>query len=501
MTRLAALAFRALEGGLLFSAALLVPPSRRREWRREWKSETWHVRKACVNVSAQWRTEGAVLGFCAGAFQDAWCLRREPRRDHAAPPALHGFGHRSAGQSLLCMAAVLGVCYALALWLPEVRVVRSSQQNAVRPGLILIEKEGQSNKWESMIPFARYRAWSTGGRPYFDGFAFYRMGRENVSAGAEAPGRWQIAYSSANLFALLGLPIRLASPDESGDGNLPRAILSYRLWKDEFGGNPAIVGSLLRIGQRPAKVAGVAPDRAWKLPGTPDAWLLEPDAEIPADGMGHIVAHLTRKGQAEMWAERVNITVRNADQTEQDYLGVSIGERTPGPWEIYRFAVLLALLALPAITSVSLGEYSVSSHKPPWPRRLLRWGFLGAKIALLLPIVYFASLDCAYWRASQHSSASEYAQLLLCFSICLFGIRWALLDQRQRCPVCLKRVTHPAQVGLASRTFLAWNGTELMCTGGHTLLHVPGLPTSWFSTQRWLYLDASWDVLFAGPEA
>jgi hypothetical protein len=33
--------------------------------------------------------------------------------------------------------------------------------------------------------------------------------------------------------------------------------------------------------------------------------------------------------------------------------------------------------------------------------------------------------------------------------------------------------------------------------GGHTLLHVPGLPTSWFSTQRWLYLDTSWGFLFA----
>jgi hypothetical protein len=92
-------------------------------------------------------------------------------------------------------------------------------------------------------------------------------------------------------------------------------------------------------------------------------------------------------------------------------------------------------------------------------------------------------------------------KLLIALLICLFGARWALLDLRLRCPVCLKRVAHPAQVGLASRTFLAWNGTELMCTGGHTLLHVPSLPTSWFGAQRWLYLDASWEFLFAGPDA
>ena len=127
-----------------------------------------------------------------------------------------------------------------------------------------------------------------------------------------------------------------------------------------------------------------------------------------------------------------------------------------------------------------------------------RWAFLGCKIVLLLPTVYFASLDVAYGSAPSYSIPAQYLQLLSSFSMCLFGLRWILLDQSQRCPVCLKRVTHPAQVGLAGRTFLAWNGTEMICTGGHTLLHVPALPTSWFGTQRWMYLDPSWKVIFGG---
>jgi hypothetical protein len=88
--------------------------------------------------------------------------------------------------------------------------------------------------------------------------------------------------------------------------------------------------------------------------------------------------------------------------------------------------------------------------------------------------------------------------LIASFVISLLGMGWALFDQRQRCPVCLRRVTHPAQVGSVSRMFLAWSGTELICAGGHTLLHVPGLPTSWFGTQRWMFLDSSWEFLFAG---
>ena len=43
---------------------------------------------------------------------------------------------------------------------------------------------------------------------------------------------------------------------------------------------------------------------------------------------------------------------------------------------------------------------------------------------------------------------------------------------------------------------LAWYGTELICVKGHGLLHVPEIPTSSYSRQRWLRLDPSWRELF-----
>lgn len=502
MTRVAASALQALDLSLLQCASVLVPSTSRAEWWREWRSELWHVRRASAPPSGiSPGAERDILAFCLGAFQDAWFLRRHARRNKPAVPLPPAPLHGSAVQCLLILAAALATSYALALLLPEVRMASHPSGSAARSGLILIQEQDQDGPSKAIISFDHYRNWSVHAHLDFDGFAFYRMSREEVTAGIEPPGRWRVAMSSANLFALLGFPIQFMGSGDGAEVSLPRMILSYTLWKNEFGGNPGIVGSLLRIGGRQVKIVGVAADRVWKLPGQPDAWLLEPDMAILGAGAGHIIAHLTRQGRAEMWADRVNITVYNTDHSEQDYLGTSIGERTPTPWDLYRFAVLLALLALPAITSVSLSEYSVSSHRPPWPRRLVRLMYLAGKLTLLLPIAYFASLDCAYWHASQHSAASEYAQLFSTFVICLFGIRWAILDQRRRCPVCLKRVAHPAQVGLASRTFLAWNGTELICTGGHTLLHVPSLPTSWFGAQRWLYLDASWEFLFAGTDA
>ena len=112
-------------------------------------------------------------------------------------------------------------------------------------------------------------------------------------------------------------------------------------------------------------------------------------------------------------------------------------------------------------------------------------------------MIYFVPLDLAY-AVPLPAITAQYIQIVASFLIGLFGFRWALKDQRRRCPVCLCMLTSPARVGEPSRSFLGWNGTELICSDGHGLLHVPELPTSWFGTQRWLYLDPSWNSVFLG---
>ncbi len=143
---------------------------------------------------------------------------------------------------------------------------------------------------------------------------------------------------------------------------------------------------------------------------------------------------------------------------------------------------LLALVIVRISTPLDLGEY-------PRTTKGSRWFFLGVKIGLLIPIVFCGTVDLTWLM-----SASQIQPLgLLLF--CILAFRWALKDQRQRCPVCLAVLTHPARIGMASQTFLEWYGTELICEKGHGLLHVPEIPSS-YSRQRWTYLDPSWRVLF-----
>lgn len=486
--------FHAVDRGLLRCASLLVPEKQRAEWRMEWESELWHARRSNGAAEAlSWRAEREIADFCLGAFNDAECLRRFRRRNRPRLARLHG----SAAECLLWLGGLLLASYLLSVLLPDVRAERIFSSAQARPGTILIRDGSATDGSEPTMGFDQMKTWERSRQGYVDGFAFYRVAREFVELAPHAGEKWQIARASSNLFSIAGWSLHL-TPNEQIRTDMPWLVLSERVWRQEFGANPEIAGTVLLVGSRPARVAGVAPGDAWRLPGNSDAWLLQPESEIGSKGRGYVLAHLTRRGRAMMWGGAVNIASYDAQRAEHDYLGKSLEEEMPVPASIYWFGVLLAVLALPAVASVSLGEYSFSSQKPSWMRRAARLGFWGTKVAMVMLIACYASVDIAYWHSPVFSPSGAYVQLLTTFAVCLFGMRWAVLDQRQRCPVCLRRVTHPAQVGLASRTFLAWNGTELICAEGHTLLHIPGLPTSWFSTQRWLYLDTSWDFLFAG---
>lgn len=495
-------ALRAVQNGMLRAASFVIPAGERSEWRQEWEAELWHVRHSlCQGGGLSWPAQRQITSFCLGSLRDAFCLRHESRP--AAEPAARLSG--AAGQCILRLCTLLAVCVIVAILLPGVRTERDPSRFQVSSGLILIQNSPSSDSFAPSIPAEVFRDWKGTRQRYFDDFAFYRTMRESTSVAAPHTGGWNVAHASLNLFSLLGFELPFDSDIAAGDHDVPAAILSHESWRRDFGADPGVAGRIIRIGNRLAKIAGVMPYGVWRLPGEPDAWLLEPDAQLMTGAAlgarGYLIAHLSPRGQAEMHGECISIAIRGADPDAPEVYGVSFANRLRGPWLSFQFALILALLALPAVTSVTLGESNYSSHRPSRKRTLIRWAFLAAKFLLVAGIGYFASLDLAWWNASNYSPLAEFAQMAWSFSICLFGFRWCLSDQRQRCPVCLRRVTHPAQVGLASRTFLGWNGTEMMCMGGHTLLHVPSLPTSWFSGQRWLYLDTSWEFLFADSGA
>jgi predicted permease len=93
------------------------------------------------------------------------------------------------------------------------------------------------------------------------------------------------AYAvSEGFFELFGLPMTLGGfPKQTSRNAPPTAVISYRMWHDLFGGDPAVVGKPIRFAEIATSVAGVAP-REFDTPHDAHFWF-----QIPQDpqGVGH----------------------------------------------------------------------------------------------------------------------------------------------------------------------------------------------------------------------
>jgi hypothetical protein len=483
--------------GILHTAACFVPAAQRMEWLAEWKAELWHVCDACGR-----RDEGypddmqQATMFCMGAFKDAFWLRRE--NPNSTWSEILQMGSSSRCISLLAVLATIAVL--LAGYLPGVRKVILPFPYLNPQNLVLISPAGHVSDPHPAIPLASYRSWKINSQEAFNGMAFYRPTAARIEVGSYRSPKLCVALASDNLFHVLGFPGDFNNPVSRNQADVERLVLSHSAWKKYFHGDPNLAGTMVQIAGQKAVVAGVIADSLWRLPGRMDAYLLE-DAHamstMPSQSYGYVVGDVRPSDFPPPANGQWQMSVPDPDIGSGNYDCVSLTERSKQPLFCFFFALVLACLTLPAITSLPLGEYAENFAPTHEGNKVRRWMFLAAKLALILVIVGFASLDLAHLSAAINSLTAEYIQLGSSLCGFLFAFRWALHDQRRRCPKCLRLLTHPAYVGQSSRNFLGWNGTELICVGGHGLLHIPDMPTSWFSTQRWLYLDPSWSSLFS----
>jgi hypothetical protein len=167
---------------------------------------------------------------------------------------------------------------------------------------------------------------------------------------------------------------------------------------------------------------------------------------------------------------------------------------------MYLFIIGVAFLLTSVTSSLSLGEYPAARSSPARARRFRRWAFLGLKFVLIGPIVLCGTFDVVKLVSTSAGKLIDpiaiwSTQPQVALVVFVIAFRWALNDQRRRCPVCLHLLNESASIGQLSHNFLDWYGTELFCAKGHGLLHVPEIATT-YSAQRWCDLDRSWSVLF-----
>src|SRR6478735_2243256 len=92
-----------------------------------------------------------------------------------------------------------------------------------------------------------------------------------------APLKTRAYAVTQGFFDLFGLPMILGgtSNDVPARNAPPTVVVSYRIWRDMFGSDPAVVGKPLRFAEINTTVAGVAP-RDFDTPHGADFWFTVP---------------------------------------------------------------------------------------------------------------------------------------------------------------------------------------------------------------------------------
>jgi putative ABC transport system permease protein len=109
----------------------------------------------------------------------------------------------------------------------------------------------------------------------FERMSLVRSGQAYGLAGDGEAERVIGAAVTPELFTTLGVRPLLGAAPDAGASDEERAILSYELWQRRFGGDPAAIGTTLRIEGRPVVVSAVMP-RGFAYPTRTELWLAAP---------------------------------------------------------------------------------------------------------------------------------------------------------------------------------------------------------------------------------
>lgn len=119
---------------------------------------------------------------------------------------------------------------------------------------------------------AGFHRWRTE-RPYLADAVSYNRAEMNLSRQADSV-RVAVAETSWNFFALFGSrPVvgRAFAPGEDERGRPTVAVISHALWRQAFGGDPAVLGSTVRLNGALVTIVGVAAP-AFDFPARTAVW-------------------------------------------------------------------------------------------------------------------------------------------------------------------------------------------------------------------------------------
>ncbi|MGH9712355.1 MAG: ABC transporter permease [Candidatus Acidiferrales bacterium] len=123
---------------------------------------------------------------------------------------------------------------------------------------------GLQDNW-SLFSYDKYKMFRDN-TPGFVELAAFQAGGGLVgvrrAASSEPAQTMKSEYVSGNYFAMFGIgPYagRVLVPDDDRKGAAPVAVISYRAWRQKFGGDPSVVGGAFTLNSQPFTIVGIAP--------------------------------------------------------------------------------------------------------------------------------------------------------------------------------------------------------------------------------------------------
>jgi hypothetical protein len=486
---------------MLRTASLLVPASQRHQWYREWYAEVWHwvqFLDESGRLNSTSRLE--LLRHCWGAFPDAaWHRFSRDQFKHTIDEAPLSARFCLISVTLLFLFVILASGFA-----PTVRSASSRLPFYQPERVVSLSFHGNFSHYHEGTLFNSVADWSRRSRTAsaIAAYSFHpaEIRQNNVSFTTLT------ARVSPNLFDLLGNGAGMGRLFHSGDELDCRdcIVVTHRFWKSQLRSDPRIVGKVLRVGSTDERIIGVLPVNFTFVLPEASIWMLpknDPKISNSADFTGAVLRLAPGASLVRAREEFGGFTDRAESSFGYAKMNLeSMESRIHQGAKLYITFTLLSLLGGLAVASTRLAAARTRRLQLGWRGILRWWSFLAVKTLLLLSTCFMVSLELSSRISIALTGTID--PFVGPFSTWFFlvtgllALSWSMHDQCRRCRICLKRLGNEASVGVASYLLLDWWGTELVCSDGHGLLHVPEMKSSWLEFEQWVHLDESWKPLF-----
>ena len=476
---------------LIELASRLLPPIQRREWKDEWKAEIWH-RWQFLHHAGEWNRLEAFRLFrrCLGTFPDA--LLQFVSQDR-----VQSRFSEVVRSPWSCLGALFGTLLILASFtggLSATRNLLTHRLDEVNGRLLFIWRHPTAGGGDKGLPSDVAPAWARKAKT-LEGVSAFALHHQEVRSTSGSQHRVLVAVADPNLFRVLRPKHLLGKlPDTSG------VVVNADLWRELFRSGEVLGHAKLQIAGHWYPVDAVLPRGYSFLTRQPVLYLIQPF--VPGEQQMLVARAMPGAALERVDRELTSIAEGTCYYFFRGELRFSYLDQAAWiPLQLFGIAVLASALLVLSVTRVPYHQIRVAIRSGSRRSLAARVSFFAGKTFLALLFIFTSALE---W--SRSSSAILFASkdpasgpfILWLYILGTMGVLfWAVADQRARCRVCLRLLCFPVRIGCPGCLLLDWSGTELLCTEGHGVLHVPHMAPSWeHQPDHWISLDESWKALF-----